>query len=105
MTNTFQISTYATIDDAFKFGTGDQFYTKNGQFVAVSRKDDYSQLIENGFESVDFQLIIDMIMFKNKHKGLLEQMAPKQGIEKLYETTPCRENFYDEFPDAYNNHL
>ena len=46
------MKTYKTIQQAFSSGTGDCFFSKQNEFIAVSRKNNskHNELLENGFK-------------------------------------------------------
>jgi len=118
------MTTYNTINEAFKNGTGDVFFTINGQYVAVSRhamdSEGFDAMIAQGFAFLSYEETITAAV--NQGAGvhpaaaaaagimLPEKPAPApQPVEKnrFYHSGSDQEvwGYYMEFPDAYGQHL
>lgn len=105
------MTTYKTVNEAFKNGTGDVFFTKNNEYVAVSR-----HAMDNaGFEAMEAQGFKFMtydetlaIAGAQEVKERQEKPAPapvkKSEFVHISISSPFDE-FYLEFPDAYGQHL
>src|SRR6188472_2546758 len=53
------MQTYSTINEAFKNGSGDRFFTINGRYVALSRHlDNIEEMIERGFTFMQYEEVI-----------------------------------------------
>ena len=100
------MTTYTTINEAFKNGTGDVFYTKDSRFVAVCRKDDNSDLVVKGFTLLTYEQVTALAVAHVENKvqpqqpTIIEKM--KSNLVKSYATS---DGYYDEFPDAYGQYL
>lgn len=100
------MTTYTTIKEAFANGTGDVFYTKNNRFIAVSRKDDNSNLSNDGFKLLSYDEVTALAVTHIENKvqphqpTIIERM--KSNLVKSYAI--C-DGYYDEFPDAYCQYL
>ena len=100
--------TYETIPEAFRRGTGDAFFTKEGRYLAVSRHDLTPSFLEEmkgkGFEWMKYDQVVTMAgnQKSEDRKFKPEPKSPKRFINYDLGTFSA---FYDEFPDAYNNHL
>ena len=112
------MTTYPTIEAAFKNGSGDTFFQKEGGFVAVSRKDEstHDALESQGFEFLPWHLAFEI------GKAQIEKAEAVEIIEEKSEpatntrtirfmnicTTDSQNyhnGYYDEFPDAYGQCL
>ena len=96
---------YNTIKEAFKNGTGDCFFTKNGRYLAVSRKDSHSYYINNGFIMMTYD---DVLKADSTQSAIVPQIKEETVIERLTNMVQSRstsEMFYEEFPDAYGQNL
>jgi hypothetical protein len=102
------MTTYTTIKEAFKNGTGDVFFTKNNCFVATSRKNDFSYYLNNGFSLLSYEETLALDKAQNVR---VEQ--PKKTISdnlksiesKMAQSVSTCDGYYDEFPDAYGQNL
>lgn len=110
------MTTYTTIKEAFAAGTGDNFFTKDGKFVAVSRKHDtlHQTLQNQGFTYLNYEETIklaaeqeaaskremqvlakDIMNLENKLLDVLakmqQELAAPSGLVVLYffETFHC----------------
>ena len=101
------MTTYPTIEAAFKNGSGDTFFQKEGGFVAVSRKDEstHEALEAQGFEFLPWHLAFEI------GKAQIEK-AESVAVVEVVKTTKSydnilngRDGYYDEFPDAYGQYL
>jgi hypothetical protein len=53
------MQTYSSINEAFKNGSGDRFFTINGRYVALSRHlDNIEEMIERGFTFMQYEEVI-----------------------------------------------
>lgn len=105
------MTTYSTIQEAFKNGTGDVFFTKNNQFVCFSRKDkiSLSEMNEYGFSYVTYSEVIELSFKDNKvDSAIIWALAKKKELKTIasYDNiSNGRDGYYDEFPDAYGQNL
>lgn len=103
------MTTYKTIKEAFANGTGDVFFTKNGEYIAVSHHDDNKYLSGSGFVWLNFTQVKAISDAQNTpivdiREKLVQHRAKNQAMTKdnIYNG---RDGYYDEFPDAYNQSL
>lgn len=106
------MTTYLTIEEAFKNGSGDTFFQKEGGFVAVSRKDEstHDVLEAQGFEFLPWHLAFEIgkaQIEKAKSAVTAENIVVGDiKITKSYDQIlNGRDCYYDEFPDAYGQYL
>lgn len=109
------MATYKTVNEAFKKGTGDVFFTRNSEYVAVSR-----HAMDNaGFAAMEAQgfkfMTYDETLEAAGAQEVKEAQAVKQPIEVLsmkkvfiyhgsyYGTLTG--GFFEEYPDAYGQTL
>lgn len=106
------MTTYPTIEEAFKNGSGDTFFQKEGGFVAVSRKDEsiHESLEAQGFEFLPWHLAFEIgkaqIEKAESVKVLKNEVSTDVKTTKSYDNiNNGRDGYYDEFPDAYGQYL
>ena len=101
-------STYTTINEAFKNGMGDVFFTTDKPFVAKSRKNDFDYYFNNGFTLLSFEevMALDKVQ-KNEpeqpKKTIIDNL--KTMSSKMVQSVSSCDGYYDEFPDAYGQYL
>ncbi len=104
------MTTYKTISEAFKNGTGDVFFTKNNEFVAVSRHSiPFEEMEEQGFKFLTYSETLEIATrqdVEENKKAYFTKPTPKQE-PKQFINYPDQEAwaYYQEFPDAYGQHL
>ena len=106
------MTTYPTIEEAFKNGSGDTFFQKEGGFVAVSRKDEstHEALEAQGFEFLPWHLAFEIgkAQIEKVESSLVVENVVVADIKitKSYDQIlNGRDGYYDEFPDAYGQYL
>ena len=100
------MTTYTTIKEAFANGMGDVFFTKNNRFIAVSRKDDNSNLANHGFKLLSYTEVIALAdsQIKNNVQPSQPTIIEKMKTNLVESPSSC-DGYYDEFPDAYGQYL
>lgn len=106
------MTTYPTIEEAFKNGSGDTFFQKEGGFVAVSRKDEstHDALEAQGFEFLPWHLAFEIgkSQIEKAESDVVAEnvVAADIKVTKSYDQIlNGRDGYYDEFPDAYGQYL
>jgi len=109
------MTTYNTILEAFRNGTGDHFYTKENKFIAVSRKSDNRYLEKLGFTFMTYEEIVSTDKAQkalNPEPVKIIEVKPIEVKEKSDQYFSRRhsnisscQSYYEEFPDAYNQSL
>lgn len=106
------MTTYPTIEEAFKNGSGDTFFQKEGGFVAFSRKDEsiHDSLKAQGFRFLPWHLAFEIgkaQIEKSESAVVTENVVVADiKITKSYDQIlNGRDGYYDEFPDAYGQYL
>lgn len=103
------MKTYNTINEAFKNGSGDCFFSKDGKFVAFSRNDDRREEMEaKGFIALTHSEVLELAKARQPIKETTATaVAPNQREPKKFVNHTDMEvwGYYDEFPDAYGQHL
>ncbi len=111
------MTTYLTIEEAFKNGSGDTFFQKEGGFVAVSRKDEsiHDALESQGFEFLPWHLAFEIGKAQIEKAELPiiveEKREPATNTKRSRFMNICttdsqnyHDGYYDEFPDAYGQY-
>jgi hypothetical protein len=106
------MTTYTTINEAFKNGTGDVFFIKDDRFVAVSRHAiPFEQMEAEGFKYLTYSETIKIAGTQEVKKAPIVE----QPIQVLSKRKVCINQgsyypgffggFYEEYPDAYGQNL
>lgn len=107
------MTTYNTIAGAFKNGSGDVFFTKDNQFIAVSRKDDNSNFLNLGFTQLTYDEVIETDRLERSLNitpidsnviANLQNIKAK-SVKSYSNLHNGHDGYYDEFPDAYGQSL
>jgi hypothetical protein len=104
------MTTFKTIQEAFKNGQGDVFFSKNGQYVCFSRNDGmYETMQNNGFKLLTYDEVIKLSFSDNSVASAKIWASAKKKELKLVASRDNLINgfdgYYDEFPDAYGQNL
>lgn len=107
------LTTYQTIQEAFRNGTGDVFFKKENQFVCFSRHDNNIEEMESeGFEFINYEEVIRLSNQDNTTTSAAIWCVSKKQIERQSNMVKSHDNicngrdgYYDEFPDALNQYL
>ena len=105
------MQTFKTIQEAFKNGTGDVFFTKDGNFVARSRHIDNlnDKMAKEGFTFLSYDEVVNLSLTDNSvESAKIWATAKKQQTKCVRQYDNCsngRDGYYDEFPDAYGQSL
>jgi len=105
------MKTYNTIKKAFENGSGDTFFQKEGEFVAVSRKDEniHEALNAQGFEFLPWHLAFEIGKAQIEKTELPiiseEKNTPSVKTKTSRFMNNYHDGYYDEFPDAYGQSL
>ena len=98
---------YPTITKAVNNGTGDCFYTKDGNFIAISRKDSPEAYEAAGYTFLPWSQAMEIAKIeletKIAAKAILYNQVPQPT--KACNQVPTCDGYYDEFPDAYGQSL
>lgn len=105
--------TYSTIDEAFTNGNGDVFFTKGEEVICRSRKEE--NLLETmqaqGFMLLPHDEVLrraaaeNILKFSPVSKDKKPDVSRTQIIFSRCDFLNGYDGFYDEFPDAYGQHL
>lgn len=103
------METFENILDAFANGTGDVFFRKGNKYVALSRHDGniYADMNSQGFEFVPHDEVMQIANLQNPPKPIKQIPVSEPARTKKFIHYDCgyNQSYYDEFPDAYNQHL
>lgn len=108
------MTTYNTVNEAFKNGTGDVFFTRNSEYVAVSRHSvDFEGLEAQGFKFMTYSETLELAGAQEVKEA--QAKAVKQPIEVISKRKvfihhssyygSLTGGFFEEFPDAYGQTL
>lgn len=102
--NPYKMTTYPTISEAFKNGSGDVFFanTERTKFFAISRHLGVREI--SGFDCLSYSETLSLAEIqKPEPVAKLVEEAPKKPA-KMVDTSRAY-SFYDEYPDAYGQNL
>lgn len=112
-TKTLQMTTYKTVNEAFKNGTGDVFFTRNNEYVAVSRhamdNAGFAAMEAQGFKFMTYDETLAVAgaqEVKERQEKQTTTQAPAKKPEFVYISISSPfDELYLEFPDAYGQNL
>jgi len=112
-----KMTTYKTVNEAFKNGTGDVFFTKNNEYVAVSRhamdNAAFEAMEAQGFKFMTYDetlLAAATQEVEERQKKAIEQPIKVISIKKVFIQHSSyygslTGGFFEEYPDAYGQTL
>lgn len=112
------MTTYKTVNEAFKNGTGDVFFTINNEYVAVSRhamdNAGFAAMEAQGFKFLTYSETLELATAQEVKKvqpaPVVEQPIKVLSKRKVYINQGSYYpgffgGFYEEYPDAYGQNL
>ena len=100
------MQTFQTIQEAFKNGTGDVFFSKDGRYVSRSRHIDnlVHKMELEGFKFIPYKRVIELSTEeKSKDSEIIinNQEMNNRSVISIDLVSNGYDGYYDEFPDAY----
>lgn len=102
------MKTYRTLEEAFVNGSGDCFYKKDDQYVAIHRKDTgiAFDLVCKGWKLMPAgSYTMERYNKQLKEATKVEPMPEPISTIRNYGSYPLFESYADEFPDGVNQSL
>ena len=108
------MTTYNTVNEAFKNGTGDVFFTKDNQYIALSRHaNPYDEMEALGFKFLTYSETLELATaqeVKEEPAKAVKQPIQVLSVKKVFihhssYYGSLTGGFFEEFPDAYGQTL
>lgn len=109
------MTTYNTVNEAFKNGTGDVFFTRGNQYIALSRHAvPFEEMEAQGFKYLTYSETLELATAQEVKEELAKPV--KQPIIQVLSVKKVfihhssyygslTGGFFEEFPDAYGQTL
>lgn len=101
---------FPTISEAFKNGTGDNFYSKDGKYLCISRNTPLTKvdaLIKDGFEYIPYLQILELTKAERTTKTIeVKTPEPPKEIKRMSHINYSTSDWWmEEMPDGINQSL